>query len=73
VDCYRRFHATEGRSWFRAGQHPYQFDHDFCNPDTAAALRSCDIDAHPAEPMGLSDHAPLILRLEAQPATGQPA
>jgi exonuclease III len=63
VDCYRRFHDREGRSWFGAGHAPYQFDHAFCDPATATVLRSCEIDAHPAEDERLSDHAPLILEI----------
>ena len=49
--------------WFREGNAPYQFDHAFCDADTATSLRSCDIDAYPAEQVRLSDHAPLLLRL----------
>jgi exonuclease III len=63
VDCYRRFHDREGRTWFHAGHAPYQFDHAFCDAGTAKGLRSCDIDAYPAEQERLSDHAPLILEL----------
>jgi exonuclease III len=61
VDCYRRFQTDEGRTWFRAGNAPYQFDHAFCDELTADSLAACDIDAHPAETLQLSDHAPLHL------------
>ena len=61
VDCFRRFHAEEGRTWFRGEDRPYQQDHAFCDPATASILESCDIDAHPAEVLKLSDHAPLVI------------
>jgi exonuclease III len=63
VECYRLFHETEGRTWFRGSDLPYQLDHAFCDAETAKRLRSCQIDPHPAESLGLSDHAPLILEL----------
>jgi exonuclease III len=39
-------------------------DHAFCDPVTAEVLRACEIDAHPAETLTLSDHAPLILEFK---------
>jgi endonuclease/exonuclease/phosphatase family metal-dependent hydrolase len=66
IDCYGRFHADEGRTWFHEGHAPYQLDHAFCDPVTAEGLRACDIDAHPAE-LKLSDHAPLRLIFELEP------
>jgi exonuclease III len=69
VDCYRRFHADEGRTWFRKGNRAYQFDHAFCDGQTAKTLRSCDIDSYAAEVLGLSDHAPLVVELE-MPVSG---
>lgn len=65
VECYPKFHPEgEGRTWF-GGPKPYQMDHAFCDRQTAEALLSCDIDAHPAETLGLSDHAPLLLEFKA--------
>lgn len=65
IECYRLRHPEgEGRTWFREGDPPYQMDHAFCDPVTAKMLRACDIDAHPAEDLKLSDHAPLILEFE---------
>ena len=65
VECYRRFHPEgEGRTWFRGTDAPYQLDHAFCDQETAGHLTACDIDAHPAETLRLSDHAPLILDLD---------
>ncbi len=64
VNCYRRFHEGEGRTWFRKNDPPYQLDHAFCDSATAGGLLDCQIDAHPAEPLGLSDHAPLLLMLQ---------
>ena len=62
VECYRRLHPeAEGRSWFRDQDPHYQLDHAFCDPATAAFLEASDIDAHPAEVLKLSDHAPMIL------------
>ena len=59
VDCYRRLHKHEGQTWFRVGNLPYQFDHVFCDGTTAALMKSCEIDPHPASCLRLSDHAPL--------------
>jgi hypothetical protein len=53
----------EGRSWFRKGDANCQFDHAFCDADSAMSLTSCDIDPYPAEQERLSDHAPLLVRL----------
>jgi len=65
VECYRLFHPEgEGRTWFRGTDAPYQLDHAFCDPETAVHLAACDIYAHPAEMLRLSDHAPLILQLD---------
>jgi exonuclease III len=63
VECYRLFHTEEGRTWFRGSDPGYQLDHAFCDPATAKLLQSCDIEPGPAEKLGLSDHAPLILHL----------
>lgn len=48
VDCYRRDHRHEGRTWYRDGDLPYQFDHVFCDPRTAGLVRACEIDPHPS-------------------------
>ena len=64
VECHRRFHPEEGRTWFRNGNQPYQEDHAFCDATTAERLRACDIDAYPAETLRLSDHAPLVMEFE---------
>jgi hypothetical protein len=64
VDCYRRFHRHEGRTWFRDGDLPYQFDHLFTDQRTAERMRACEIDAHPASCLKVSDHAPLVLDLD---------
>jgi exonuclease III len=64
VDCYRRFHPEgEGRTWFRGSDAPYQLDHVFCDSTTAAQLTGCEIYAHAAETLQLSDHAPLVVEL----------
>lgn len=64
VDAYARFHPEgEGQTWFRGGDPPYQNDHVFCDKATAEALESVEIDRRPAEELGLSDHAPLMLAL----------
>jgi hypothetical protein len=68
VNCYRKFHEGEGRTWFRKNDPPYQLDHAFCDSATAEALRNCRIDVNPAERMGLSDHAPLILKFDLAPS-----
>lgn len=64
IDCYHRLHAEEGRTWFREPDPPYQMDHAFCDRATAKALAACRIDAHPADTLHLSDHAPLVLEFE---------
>ncbi len=65
VECYRRFHPkSEGRTWFRGRDAPYQMDHAFCDPATAERLISCEIYAHPAEMLRLSDHAPLVIDID---------
>ena len=61
VECHRMFHDEEGRTWFRGAEQPYQLDHAFCDPVTAEALKSCEIDPYPVETLGLSDHAPLVM------------
>ena len=61
VECHRKFHDTEGRTWFRGAEQPYQLDHAFCDPITAETLKSCEIDPYPVETLGLSDHAPLVM------------
>jgi exonuclease III len=65
VECYARFHPEgEGRTWFRGDDPPYQNDHAFCDPVTAERLEGCEIYAHPAETLRLSDHAPLIIDID---------
>jgi exonuclease III len=64
IDCYQRLHPEgEGRTWFRGDDPPYQMDHAFCDAATAESLVRCEIDAHPAETLLVSDHAPLVLEL----------
>jgi exonuclease III len=64
IDCYRLFHGSEGRTWFRGNDRPYQMDHLFADIDTSAHIRSCDIDTYPAASLAVSDHAAMILVLE---------
>lgn len=64
VECHRVFHDEEGRTWFRGTEQPYQLDHAFCDPVTAQALKSCEVDPYPVEQLGLSDHAPLVMEFE---------
>jgi hypothetical protein len=61
VDIYRQYHASEGRTWFRGNDRPYQLDHAFCDVTTASRLQSCEIDPYPAAVLGVSDHAPLVI------------
>jgi exonuclease III len=69
IDCYRLSNEQEGRTWFRGRDIGYQLDHAFCDPETARLVRACYIEPEPAERLGLSDHAPLILKLNlASPA-----
>jgi exonuclease III len=60
IDCLRRFHNTEVRTWFRPGDAHYQLDHLFCDDAFAKRLTSCLVHSEPAESMGYSDHAPII-------------
>lgn len=64
VDCYRRDHDSEGQTWFRANNLPYQFDHVFCDEVTAKSMGSCTIDPRPAATLRVSDHAPLVAEFE---------
>jgi len=68
IEIYRRSHDAEGRTWFRGRDRHYQLDHAFCDPATAGAVRACEIDAHPADTFRLSDHAPLVMDLDSDPA-----
>lgn len=61
VDIYRRFHDSEGRTWFRRTDQPYQLDHVFCDSTTATRVRSCEIEAYPAAVLSVSDHAPVVI------------
>jgi endonuclease/exonuclease/phosphatase family metal-dependent hydrolase len=63
-DIYRQFHSSEGRTWFRKGDPPYQPDHAFCDSATAARIRSCEIDEYPAVTLKVSDHAPLLIEMD---------
>ncbi|MGD8486490.1 MAG: hypothetical protein PVH07_07630 [Chloroflexota bacterium] len=65
VECYRRFHPSEGQTWFRSDEPPYQLDHVFCDPATGALMLSCEIDQRPAKELRLSDHAPLVIEFAA--------
>lgn len=63
-ECYRVFHAEEGRTWFHEGDPPYQVDHAFCDAETAKTLEACSIYSQAAEDLKLSDHAPMILEFK---------
>ena len=64
-DIYRQSHSAEGRTWFRKNDPPYQPDHAFCDSTTALRVRSCEIDDYPAATLKVSDHAPLLIELDA--------
>jgi exonuclease III len=65
IECYQSFHPEgEGRTWYHGNDAPCQLDHAFCDPVTAERLRSCEIVAHPAETLALSDHAPLVVEFD---------
>jgi hypothetical protein len=57
--------GCEGKTWYGSGApRPYQPDHVFADPGTAATLRGSFVEAYPVERLGLSDHAPLVLDLD---------
>lgn len=62
----RFFRASEMdlRTWYgrRGGKStPYQLDRIFLDQETADNLSACDAIVHPAQCLGLSDHAPLVI------------
>ena len=64
----------ELKSWFGSTNPRFsQLDHVFVDAETARAARSFTIDPDPAETLGLSDHAPLLLELDLDlAAAGSP-
>jgi hypothetical protein len=61
--------GREGRTWYGSDSpRPYQPDHVFADPTTAATLRSQSIEAYPVERLGLSDHAPIVLEFDLSTA-----
>jgi hypothetical protein len=55
----------EGRTWYGSkSPRPYQPDHVFADPASAATFRSQAIEAYPVQRLGLSDHAPIVLELD---------
>jgi exonuclease III len=61
IECMRRFHEDEVRTWFREGDDHYQLDHVFCAPTLSEALSSCEVLPDAAERLALSDHAPVLV------------
>ena len=53
------------RTWYgqRGGRNhvPYQLDRLFVDAGLAARIRNCDVVSHPAQCLGLSDHAPVVV------------
>lgn len=60
VDCLRKFHPAEVRTWYRRGDGHYQLDHLFCDVMLVNKLSACSAYPEPAEILGLSDHAPIV-------------
>lgn len=61
--------GNEARTWFAGNPaRPYQPDHVFADQTTATTLRSFTVDPRPASPLRLSDHAPIVLEFELEPA-----
>ena len=61
VECTRS--DPELHTWHRKPDPPYQMDHAFADPATAALIRSVNVDPEPAATLGLSDHAPLVFEV----------
>jgi len=61
--------GREGKTWYGSrNPRPHQPDHVFADAVTAGLVRSFRIDPYPVEAHGLSDHAPLVLELDLEPA-----
>jgi endonuclease/exonuclease/phosphatase family metal-dependent hydrolase len=57
--------GREGRSWYGSDNpRPHQPDHVFADRETAARVRSFEIEPWPITNLGLSDHAPLLVELD---------
>lgn len=61
IECMRRFHENEVRTWFREGNDRYQLDHIFCGSSLSETLSSCEVIPDAAERLELSDHAPVLV------------
>jgi endonuclease/exonuclease/phosphatase family metal-dependent hydrolase len=66
-DARARFHSTHQQTFFKTGTDDYQLDHVFVDRITERRLTGWAVDPHPATaPDRLSDHAPIVLTLDAQ-------
>jgi len=67
VDARTRFHSTYQQTFFRPGTDSYQLDHVFVDRITEGRLTSWAVDPLPATAADpLSDHAPIMLTLDAE-------
>jgi endonuclease/exonuclease/phosphatase family metal-dependent hydrolase len=60
VDCMRKFHREEQRTFWGRTKHPYQNDHVFVSDDLADRVVACEV----ADRAGASDHSPLKIELD---------
>jgi exonuclease III len=59
--------GREGKTWFGSpNPRPYQPDHAFADPLTAALIRSFRIEPWPVVSLGLSDHAPFLIDIDLE-------
>ena len=65
MEVARIFHPDEFQTWYHAGHALYELDHVFADPTTASLFRSCEPEPYPAAVLGVSDHAPVVLDMEA--------
>lgn len=63
VDCMRKFHREEQRTFWGRTTRNYQNDHIFVSHDLGSRIAGCDV----ADRAGLSDHSPLRLALAPRP------
>lgn len=63
VDCMRKFHSEEQRTFWGRTAHDYQNDHLFVSHDLGTRVDACDV----VDRADLSDHSPLRLILNSSP------
>ncbi len=66
-ECVDENPGVEMRTWFREDDEPSQIDHAFSDRTLHQRFRGAWVAAEAAEPLGLSDHAPLVLDFDVPP------